>query len=69
VHYVGGACGTRGREEKYIRDLVGHPEGRRLSGRSSHGWEADTKWIMKNRMGGGWPRFMWLRTAAAGRLL
>jgi hypothetical protein len=37
----------RGREEKYIKDLVGHPEGRRLSGRSSHGWEANMKWIIK----------------------
>ena len=34
-------------EEKYVKDLVGHPEGRRLNGRYSHGWEANMKWIIK----------------------
>jgi hypothetical protein len=36
---MGGACNTRGREEKYIDVLVGKPEEKRPFGRPRRIWE------------------------------
>jgi hypothetical protein len=35
---MGGACGTRGGDERCMKDLLGIPEGKRPLGRPSLGW-------------------------------
>jgi len=36
---MGGACGTRGGDERCRKDSVGIPEGKKPLGRPRHGWE------------------------------
>jgi hypothetical protein len=40
---MGGACGTCGREDRYIQDLVGKPEEKRPLGKPRRRWEDNIK--------------------------
>jgi hypothetical protein len=40
---MGGACGTYGREERCMQDLVVKPERKRPFGRYRHVWEDNIK--------------------------
>jgi hypothetical protein len=42
---MGGACSTHGRGEKYIKDLVGKPVGKRPLGRPGRRREIILQWI------------------------
>jgi hypothetical protein len=42
---MGGACSTHGRDEKYIKILVGNPEGKRPVGRPRVGGLEDVDWV------------------------
>jgi len=44
---MGGACGTRGGDERCMKDLVGIPEGKRPLGRPRFGWEGIIKMDVK----------------------
>jgi hypothetical protein len=44
---MGWACGTYVKEERYIEDLVGKPQGKRLLGRRTHRWADNIKMDLK----------------------
>jgi hypothetical protein len=44
---MGGACGTKGGEEKYINRLMGKPEGQRPFERLRHRWDYNIKMDFK----------------------
>jgi hypothetical protein len=55
---MGGACGTYGREERCMRDLVGKPERKRPLGRHRRVWEDNIKTNLQEIRRGG--RGVWM---------
>jgi hypothetical protein len=56
---VGGACGTRGREEKLYKVLVGQPERKRPFGRPWSRWEDGIRMDLREIGWGVWIGFDW----------
>jgi len=44
---MGGACGTYRREHKCRQSLVGQPDRRKTPGKPGHGWQNNTKTVLK----------------------
>jgi hypothetical protein len=65
---VGEPCGTHGRGEKSVKDLVGKPEGMRSLGRPRLTWMV-SEWLLEILAGRVWSGFNWLRVRAGGGML
>ena len=61
-----GLVAKEGAEEKYIKILVGKPEGQRQLGRPRHRWEDKIKMPLRKYGGGAWNRFVCCSTGRSG---
>ena len=59
----------QGAEEKYIKVLVGMPEGQRQLGRPRHRWKDNIKMHLRKYEGRAWNRFICCSTGRSGGLL
>jgi hypothetical protein len=57
---MGGECSTHGRDEKYIKNLIGKPEGKRPRGRRRCGSEDNIKMDLREI---GWKVVDWIHLA------
>jgi len=61
-----GLVAKQGAEEKYIKTLVGKPEGQRQLGRPRHRWKGNIKMRLRKCGGRAWNRFVCCSTGRSG---
>jgi hypothetical protein len=68
---MGGACGTYGRQDRSMQDLVGRPKGKRPYGIPRCKWKdhITTKMDIQKWDGEAWTGLIWLRIGTGGGLL
>jgi hypothetical protein len=63
---MGGACGTHGKEEKCVQDLVQKPKGKDHYLKPICRWDNNIKMDLIMWVGRTWTGFMWLRVRTSG---